>query len=215
VFIDSVVGGTFINIDGDIDSINDKAYEVINATANTFELDGVDSSSYSPYIGGGQFRLMRTVFGGMGHLEGETLSVSVDGAAHPDVVVTGGQFEIQAPAAVVHAGLKYITDVETLRIEGGSAHGTAIGKTRRINRVMMMVHRTIGIKIGTKFTQLDDVYFRNANNQMNLPPPLFTGLLTEEIDADYDLDGFIIIRQEKPLPMTLLSLSQILTEYDR
>jgi len=215
VFIDSVFGCEYVNGDGVDDSVNNKIYTISNVAANTFRLVGIDSTTWSAYISGGIVRKRVLTVSGLDHLEGQTVAVQVDGAAHPNLVVASGAITLQERAAIVHVGLPYECDIELLRVEGGSAHGTSIGKTRRVNRLMMMVHRTLGLKIGSKFTALDDVYFRYDNTPMGLVQPLFSGILSEEIDADYDLDGYICIRSGQPLPLTLLSVSQILTEYDR
>lgn len=215
VFIEGVFGNEYTNDDGEEDSINGKTYEVVNAAPNTFELDGIDSTTWTNYISGGTVRKKVITISGLDHLEGEEVAVCADGGAHPNVIVQGGAITLQDRYAVVHVGLPYVSDAELLRIEGGSAHGTSIGKTRRVNRIMLQLERTLGLKVGTDFSKLDEVYFRSQQDIMGLPPPLFSGLISTEIEADYDLDNCICIRQDYPLPLTLLSVSQILTEYDR
>ncbi len=215
VYFSDVFGLKYTDSDGVLTSINKKSYTVTVLTANTFSLDGIDSTSWTPYISGGYFRERVSAVSNLSHLEGETVSVCVDGAAHPDCIVSGGSITLDAPASIVHVGLKYISDVKLMRIEAGASDGTALGKTRRINRVGIMLHRSLGLKIGTSYDRLDPVIFRSTSDQMGLPPPLFSGIISEQIDSDYDFDNNICLRQDQPLPLTILAVMPQLHTQDR
>jgi hypothetical protein len=69
-----------------------------------------------------------TVISGLDHLEGETVQVLADGAVKPDAVVLNGLINLDTEATQVSVGLKYTSDLETMRIEAGSADGSAQSK---------------------------------------------------------------------------------------
>jgi hypothetical protein len=49
---------------------------------------------------------------------------------------------------------------------------------------------------------------------MGLPVPLFTGDKDVEFDGGYDTDGFVVVRQDQALPLTVLAVYPRLTTYD-
>lgn len=147
-----------------------------------------------------------TTITGLDHLEGETLSLLVDGAVHPDKTVSGGGITLDYEGSVVQAGYGYNSDGQLLRLEAGSADGTALGKTRRIHEVGMLLHRTLGLKIGMDFDELDTITFRTSATASDGPPALFSGVLVESVEADYDYDNQFCWRQDQPLPGTILAI---------
>jgi len=134
-----------INVSG-MTELNGNGYTVANKTANTFELSGVngtsyttytsggdihpaiDASGYSAYVSAGVARERVTTLSGLAHLEGEVVSVLVEGAAHPDRTVASGAITLSHSSSKVHVGLSYISDLETLRLDAGARDGTAQGK---------------------------------------------------------------------------------------
>jgi len=152
---------------------------------------------------------------GLGHLEGETVSVLADGAAHPDAVVAGGAIVLQRPASKVHVGLAYPTDIETLRPEAGAMAGTAQGQTKRIAGVTLRFMDTLGGRIGPDSAHLDEILFRAGGDAMDRAPPLFTGDKYIAFDGGYGPDATIFIRQDQPLPLTLLAVMPRLATYER
>lgn len=153
---------------------------------------------------------------GLNHLEGQTVSVLANGAAHPDVVVTSGTITLQVSATVAQIGLGYISDLQTNRIEAGAGDGgTSQGKTKRITKLVVRFYNTLGAKFGPNSSMLDEIQFRSSANPMDNAPPLFTGDKLVEWPNGYDFDGYILIRQYQPLPMTVVALMPQVTTFDR
>lgn len=140
---------------------------------------------------------------GLFHLEGQTVAILADGAAHPTKTVSGGAVTLDRSATKIHVGLAYNMDGAMLRLESGAADGTAQGKTKRIHRVVFRLHNTLGLKIGPDFDNLTPVIFRSASDDTNAAVPLFSGDKIELWDGDYDRDGYICWRQDQPLPVTV------------
>jgi hypothetical protein len=148
-------------------------------------------------------------------LEGETLSVLADGASHPDVIVSAGSVTLTRAASVVHLGLPYASDLQTLRIEAGAQDGTAQGKTKRIHRVTVRLFKTLGLKFGPDATSLDVLPFRTSADSMGTPPALYTGDKSVNWNDGYDTEGVMYFRQDQPLPFTLLGIFPMLVTQDR
>jgi len=147
-----------------------------------------------------------TVISNLDHLEGETVSILADGAVEPNQVVTGGQITLNDSASVVQVGLPYVSDLETMRLEAGSANGTSQGKIKRISHVTIRFFETLGGKIGPNANKLDIIPFRSTADPMDSAPPRKTDDIKQPFNSGYEEEGRIFIRQDQPLPMTILSL---------
>ncbi|HAS90105.1 MAG TPA: hypothetical protein DCS48_12495 [Desulfovibrio sp.] len=148
-----------------------------------------------------------TVFTGLEHLEGKTVSVLADGAVRPDVVVKDGAITLSAPAKVVHAGLPYVSNMKTLRIEGGAmSGGTAQGRKKRISHVIVRLFQSLGLQVGYDGDHLERAPFRTSADKVGGAPALYTGDYEVKFNRGYDRDGQIYIRQDQPLPLSVLAL---------
>jgi len=195
-------------------SLNGNTYTVAGATANAFQLSGTNTTSMGAYVSGGAARKKVTTVSGLSHLEGQTVAVFGDGAAQANRVVSGGAITLATAAATVQVGLPFTADLKLLPFEAGAADGTALGKTRRIHRAGFRFYRTLGVEVGTSFSRLDPVDFRLASNP-NAYVPLFTGLKSMTLDADYDENNQICIRSEQPTPVTILAVAPQMVTQDR
>lgn len=156
-----------------------------------------------------------TTISGLGYLEGQTVQVLADGAAHPDRVVSSGAITLQLSASKVQVGLGYVSTLQTNRINAGAGDGTAQGKTKRINKMVLRFYNTLGAKAGPDANNLDELNFRSGSDLMDAPPPLFTGDKLMEWPAGYDFDGYVMVRQEQPFPMTVVAIMPQLHTFDR
>lgn len=201
--------------------LNGNTYIISGVTANTFQLTDVntgatiDGTAFSTYVSGGKVRKLVSTISGLGHLEGQTISILADGAVQPNQAVSGGAITLSPSAATVQVGLGYNSDAQMLRLEAGSADGTALGKTRRTHRMGMLLHRTLGLKIGTNFDELTTIPFRTGADKMTRAPALYSGIISENFDADYDFENQMCWRQDQPLPGTILAVMPQMVEQDR
>ena len=152
---------------------------------------------------------------GLDHLEGETVSIIADGAAHADKVVSSGAVTLDRSATDVHIGLPFTSRLQTMRIDAGGTEGTSQGKTKRVRDVTLRLYRSVGAKVGPEEATLDIIPFRSSAAAMDAAVPLFTGDKDIEFDGDYDTDAFIVVEQSQPLPMTLLAIYPRLQTFDR
>jgi len=155
---------------------------------------------------------------GLDHLEGETVSLLVDGSPQPDREVTGGEVTLDREGQIVHVGFGYVSRLKTLRPEAGSANGTAQGKTKRTHKAAARFHQTVGCRVGRGFDEdlvkMDNVEFRKGNHNMGQPVDMFSGDKQLDYEDDYNSDGYICFEQKQPLPFTLLALMPQLNTQD-
>ena len=146
---------------------------------------------------------------GLSHLEGETVSILADGATHAKKVVSSGAVSLDRPSRKVVVGLPYNSVLQTMRIEAGAGQyeGTAQGKIKRISKVILRLFETVGAKVGPSLDSLETVPFRTTSGAMDLPVSTFlAGDKEVEFTDDYNTDGFIFVKQDQALPLTVLAL---------
>lgn len=201
-------GVVLSNVDGEESESVDGIYLLVEGgDADHFTLttllgvaiNTTEALGYGTYVSGGEVRLMDVNISGAGHLNGETVQVTMDGDV-PDTnsfVVTGGALvpDLPSKAAVVHIGLPYTPYMKTLRPEGGSQIGTAQGKIKRIPKITARFYRTLAAQLGPVAKQ-DRFTFDS----------LYTGDKDLPVPGEWENDGRLVVTSDKPLPLTLISL---------
>ena len=156
-----------------------------------------------------------TTITGLDHLEGETVSILANGATHADKVVSSGSVTLDRSVTKAHIGLPYDSILQTMRTDAGGTEGTAQAKNKRISDIDIRVLNSVGAKIGPSETDLDIVPFRTIHMDMDSPVPLYTGDKFIEFPGGYNNDGFVVVKQDQPLPLTILSIYPRLQTFDR
>lgn len=153
----------------------------------------------------------------LAHLEGEEVSVIIDGAVHPNVTVESGAVQLQYAGSKISIGLPYVAQLRTMPFEAGAADGTAQGKTMRINNVVFKLYKTgPGLSYGPDFDQLDEYHPRKTTDLMDNPVPEFTGdtpLLPWP--SGYGTGAQVAIEHRLALACTLVAIMPQLHTYDR
>lgn len=158
-------------------------------------------------------------FSGLDHLEGKSVSVFGDGfvVASPnndeydEVTVSGGSVTLDRPYAVVHIGLPYTSDIETLDIDSTSGE-TLMDKKKLITNVSMFVETTRGVFVGAVPPQnegtggLDEHKLRD-DESMDVPPALKTEVIDVNIRSEWNSNGRVFVRQVDPIPAAILTIA--------
>jgi hypothetical protein len=181
-----------------------------------FDFDETDSTdfkfldSHLSYSG-----TSTSTLSGLDHLEGQTVSILADGAAHANKIVSSGAITLDRACTSACVGLAYNSVLQTMRIEGGAAEGTSQGKTKRISKVVLRLFETVGVKVGPSLTNLETVPFRTTSSLLSSPvDTLLAGDKEIEFRDDYNSDGFIFIKQDQPLPCSVLAIYPTLVTSD-
>jgi hypothetical protein len=140
-----------------------------------------------------------TTISGLKHLAGKAVSVLADGlVVEGKTVSNAGTITLTTAASVVHVGLPYTSEIETLNIELQEGT-TSQGRKKAVRKVVVRVTDSAGFTIGpdrgrqTRPAQWDDL----------LGDDLFNGDIDHRIKGDWDQDGGLVIQQTQPLPMTV------------
>jgi len=153
-----------------------------------------------------------TSVSGLSHLEGETVNVVINDAVFPDKTVSSGSITISVPTGwsnvAIEVGLNFTSTLKTMRVEAGSQAGKAQGLKKRWNEVKVRLLNTTGVKING-----DQLPFRTSADLMSAGVGLFTGD-KRVTNLGWDRDGIIEIKQEQPLPLTVLGIHGTLTVSD-
>jgi len=199
-------------VSGEAHPLNGKIFYVKNATTNTFQIAdqddvAVDTTTFGEYVSGGAFRKTIQTVSGLDHLNGETVSVQVDGAVpsgEQEYIVSGGTITLSQKAATVHVGLKYDGTMQLLKMNEGAVVGQT--KIRRVYISAIRVLKSLGFKIGKSFSNLDRVILQNVNDPLTQGPALFSGDIEKFIETSWRPDDEIIIHIDHPLPLFILAI---------
>jgi hypothetical protein len=174
---------------------------------HTFDFDETDNADFNfldsqlSYSGSPV-----TSISGLSHLEGQTVAILADGATHPRKTVTSGSISLDRSASKVKIGLPYTSLLQTMRLDAGSQDGTSQAKTKRIFDITLRIYESIGIEVGPDLNNMERIPFRSSATLMDQAIPVFTGDKEIEFRGNYETDGYVYVRQDQPLPLTILSL---------
>lgn len=143
---------------------------------------------------------------GLDHLEGKTVSILADGTVHPQRVVTGGTITLDEDYSLVHVGLPYDSDMQTLPFAAQVDNAFAQGRSKNVNKVWLRVYRSSGIQAGPSTSTLKE-YKPRTTETYGEPPSLKTDEVEIVITPTWQSGGQVYIRQADPLPLTVVSMT--------
>lgn len=157
---------------------------------------------------------------GLWHLEGKDVSIFADGfvIANPNnpsytvKTVTDGAIQLDDAYAVIHVGLPYTSDIETLNIDTPNGE-TLSDKKMLISKVTMFVEKSRGGWVGIEAPD-ETVGFLNGLNEIKArsfetyddPVALTTGTMDINIQSTWNSNGRVFVRQTDPIPLTVLAI---------
>lgn len=200
--------------EGDIDALYAVVRRTINGqTVRYIErmgspiIDPADSSTWF-YVDAG----ITQIFGspvtrvtGLTWLEGATVAVLADGGVQSQKVVTGGAITLDHAAKVITVGLPYLMDLETLpAVLQLDAFGQ--GRMKNINKAWLRVYQSSSVFIGPDADHLTEVKQRTTE-PWGSPPALQSAELFVLTTPAWQEGGQTLIRQQNPLPLTVVGLT--------
>lgn len=158
---------------------------------------------------------------GLDHLEGESVSVFADGfvVANPNndsydsISVSSGSITLDKSYTVIHVGIPYLSDIETLDIDTVNSE-TLADKKKIITNVSIYVNKSRGVWVGPKPPTDDSIDPLEDLTEMKLrkyegydaPPNLLTEVISVNIKSEWNSSGRVFVRQVDPLPLEVLSI---------
>ena len=146
-----------------------------------------------------------TSISGLGWLEGKTVAVLADGAVQNQKVVTGGAITLDHAASTVQVGLPYTSDLQTLP-PSLQVDGYGQGRQLNVNKVWIRLFQSSGIFAGPTEDFLTE-YKQRTTEPYGAPPSLQSGQAEITMVPQWNDNGQVFIRQENPLPLTVVSMT--------
>lgn len=133
------------------------------------------------------------------HLDGKTVGVLADGVVQTARVVTGGVLTLDRPASVVHYGIRYNSDLETLppvlQVDGFGS-----GRQKNVSKAWLRIVDSPSFLIG-------------PTEPLLVPSDDHTAAAGEDVVVsvhtlpEWTDDGTVLIRQSDPVPLTIVGLT--------
>ena len=142
---------------------------------------------------------------GLSHLVGKTVSILADGAVHPQKVVSSGSITLDQASSVVHVGLPYESDLQSLPL-ALQAEAFGQGRVKNLNHVWVRVLESSGIFAGPSADKLVEAKQRTTE-PYGSPPDLKTEDIKIMLTPTWQDNGQLFVRQSDPLPLTIVGLT--------
>ena len=175
-----------------------------SATVATVKLD-VDLPASLRNTGITTYEVARNVISGLNHLEGKTVSILADAAVHPQRVVSSGSITLDRASSVVHVGLEYESDLQTLPL-ALQVEAFGQGRVKNLNHVWLRVLESSGIFAGPSADKLIEAKQRTTE-PYGAPPRLKTEDIKIMLTPTWQDTGQLFVRQTDPLPLTVVGLT--------
>lgn len=141
-----------------------------------------------------------TIASGLGHLEGELVTVVGDNSVYPSQTVTGHALPtaLDSPASQIIVGIPFTPYLKLLPPGKELPDGFIAGRRFKITKVKLLVKDTVGLSVNGQRN-----YARSTADDMDTPP--VPGSEYIEFEPLIDWDQPLEITQELPLPAQILS----------
>lgn len=138
-----------------------------------------------------------TTVTGLTQLNNRTVDVLADGASVGPLTVTGNQITLSTPAAVVHVGLHYDTEAETL----DAAPRELRIRHKRVTRVGFELETSGGLQLGTDADHLHSWAVPSGSRR-------YTGVAEVPVTGAHDYAGRAWLEVSDPVPCTIVGVTR-------
>ena len=143
--------------------------------------------------------------GGLWHLVGEEVSILADGGVHPTrTVAADGTITLDYEAELVHIGLPYTADLQTLPL-AMETEAAFQGTRKNVSKVYVRLSRSSGVFAGPSADTLVELKQR-GDEPMGDPPALLSGIYEIPIRGSWSDEGQVWLRQANPLPLMVSAI---------
>jgi hypothetical protein len=223
--------GTFNpNISWSITAANSTGFTAVNAQFGN--LGSFQYVSGGTATQGSQQAGTTTITGIPAVLCGQTVSILADGNVLPQQTVSAaGTLTLPGVYALVTLGFSYQGNLVPMRFEGGADVGTAQGKMKKGQNLVLRLVDSGGTKVGQlsnintvtgvyqdplgvlnqQVALLENVRYNSTTTPLDSPPPLQSGdfpvSFPSNANSDQDdRDFYVLVQQSAPLPTTVVGL---------
>uniref|UniRef100_A0A6M3JC27 Putative tail tubular protein n=1 Tax=viral metagenome TaxID=1070528 RepID=A0A6M3JC27_9ZZZZ len=141
-----------------------------------------------------------TTLTGLDHLEGESVQVysNVNGYVG-DFTVASGTITLATSETQAIAGLGYTATIKTFPIEVSTQLGPSVGVLKNIRLLTLCLYESEGGRYG--YDTMYDILYPSYTTDF------FTGLTRLGMDTGYQMEAFLIIDQNEPLPLGITGIA--------
>ena len=166
-------------------------------------------------IASGNWYLTASTFYGLAHFSGATISALADGAAFSGLSVgANGAVTMDEQHSYVTFGLGYTGLYKSNDFEAGGNNGAAVTKERSLSQLGVKMLESQGAEFGTNLYDLETPNYRAAEDDLDKPPPLLTGVKMIDIPDGWETEKYIYCVQDQPLPCNIQVLAAYMTTND-
>lgn len=151
-----------------------------------------------------------TTVSGLDHLEGKIVMALADGLVQGPFTVSGGAITLPHAATNIIVGLAYSADLQDLRATTGEQL-VSEGKRKQVSAVTLRLDNALGLLVGPDFDNLSPVPGLLTPSPYTPPAPLISNDTRALVQAQWNTEGQIAIRQPYPLPATVLGIYKEIT----
>ena len=151
------------------------------------------------------YEVARNSISGLNFIEGKTVSILADGSVHPQRVVNNGAITLERAASVVHVGLEYNSDLQSLPM-ALQVEAFGQGRVKNLNHVWIRVLESSGIFAGPSSDKLIEAKQRTTE-PYGAPPSLKTEDIKIMLTPSWQDNGQLFVRQTDPLPLTVVGMT--------
>lgn len=203
--------GVFESISAGPEGAEDRLYAIVRRTLNgstvrTVERMGAQATpadledAFQVDCGLTYDSTAATTISGLSHLQNEAVSVLADGLVVDGKTVSGGAITLSTAASVVHVGLPFTCDMQTLPL-AVQVEAFSHGRTKNVNRVWLRCMDSGAFEVGPSTTLL-----RSSDPRGESAGEFSSGQVMVPVDGKWTDDGQVWLRQSDPLPVTVVGL---------
>ena len=157
---------------------------------------------------------------GLEHLEGEEVRVKLDGSIMDTNTVVGGQITMErggdTAQSIVEVGLNYVPILQPMPVSNDTGFGLDQMSIKKIVETRLNVKDSLGIRIGVNDSDTilipDRSFGEDDESPLDTTPSPRSGVIPRIAEtlgfSDQRLQS-VLITQDDPLPMTILSIETI------
>ena len=196
VQIQNVQGMTEINQDAT------EAYTITVIDANTFSLDGMNTTGFGAYTGGGTAAQVTNQVTGMSYLLGQNVTAVGDGALIlQPTPVTSDTVTFPYFANLITIGIPYETTIQPTNPVLTTQGATTRGMKQKLSRVTLSLYQSMGGQFGSDLAHMYDITY--GQGTQGKPPSMSSLELTRDMDDDWSDESTFYVTQSDPFPFTL------------
>lgn len=216
-FVLELPGGVIESIATVPEGQNDVLYAVVRRVVNSatvryierveprYKADQAQSEAYFVDCGITYRGAATDVVTGLSHLEGKDVMVLANGRPLGPYTVDGGEITIDEEATIIHVGLPYTSELETLPIHY-EQEGYGVGIEKNISAVYIRFRKSAGVEAGVDFTYMRPMV-PPADELLGDIPILHDGVKEIDVDNAWSPDARVCIRQTQPLPASIAGMA--------